>query len=171
MHISLQETVIQVFSYPHSDEDTLIQTHFGVCPKGFLEPALVASYTVADDDADAGISLTLCLAAIFHQTGLQPFRLHLRRDGTLSFDLPPPTGIPGAYSLIVTANQQGRARGVSLTDNSSVTLLLHEIEFHNDRQSPMEIQSKSMIVSDLAYGNDYTFDGLQGRLCVPSDTA
>ncbi|KAI3618978.1 hypothetical protein WG66_000501 [Moniliophthora roreri] len=172
MHISLQETTIQVFSYPHSDEDTLIQTHFGVCPRGFLEPALIASYAGTDDDADAGISLTLCLAAVFHQTGLQPFRLQLHRDGTLSFDLPPPVGIPAAYSLMVTANQLGRARGVSLTANSSVTLLLHEIEFHNDHESRsrMEIRSKSMIVSDLAYGNNYTFDGFRGRLCVPSDT-
>ncbi|KAK7036412.1 hypothetical protein VNI00_011609 [Paramarasmius palmivorus] len=170
MHISLQETVIQVFSYPPSDAvdpDILIQTHFGVCPKGFTEPALVASN--ANDGGD--VTLTLCLTAIFHRAGLHLFRLHLHQDGTLSFDIPPSGGISSAYSLIVTANRLGRARGVSLTSNSSVTLLLHNMEFTFGDDPRTELRENSTIIPELTYGNDYTYDGFRGRLCVPSDSS
>ncbi|KAK1225722.1 hypothetical protein PQX77_011342 [Marasmius sp. AFHP31] len=193
-----------------SGSDVLKRTHIGTLPKGLTEPALISCRPSESGlDPSNTSQCILYLAAIFHYDGLQAFRAYLQNDGSIEFDLPstsssthpspaPTSGIPlytttsrphteisSAFNLALTADHRGplaRARGASLTANSSVTLLLHEIEWsegeNKDTGTALEggrttegarVRTTSMVVPELAYGNDFAWDALSGRLAVQSE--
>ncbi|KAJ8076579.1 hypothetical protein PM082_001002 [Marasmius tenuissimus] len=194
-----------------SGSDVLKRTHIGTLPKGLTEPALISCRPsqLGSDPSDRSQHATLHLAAIFHYDGLQAFRAYLQNDGSIEFDLPstsssvhpspaPASGIPlytttnrphteisSAFNLALTVDHRGpmaRARGASLTANSSVTLLLHEIEWSEGENKVTgraleggrategaRVRTTSMIVPELAYGNDFAWDALSGRLAVQSE--
>ncbi|KAL0574298.1 hypothetical protein V5O48_007656 [Marasmius crinis-equi] len=181
MHISASETVFEVFT-TRTEGETLRRTHVGLCPKGLTEPAIISIVSTHEEET------TLHLAAIFHFGGLLAFRVHLKPDGTITFsfapspgngtvDLSPPSS---AYSLAIAGDHRGRARAASLMATSSVSLLLHEIEFGEDSEGKegkqdtttrIDVKQTAITVPELAYGNDYAWDAFRGRLCTQPEDA
>ncbi|KAF9268580.1 hypothetical protein L218DRAFT_832485, partial [Marasmius fiardii PR-910] len=167
IHIGLRETILEAFRIGNTD--LLVRTHFGVCPKGLTEPALISSIPV-DVDQSSGTVISLCLTAVFHNEGLQAFCALLHPDGKISFDLPTTSG-PSSYYLAVSSNLHERARTASRSANSTVTLHLHDIDFgkNGDESSQVAVCANSIIVPDLGHGTDYAWDGFRGRLCILAD--
>ncbi|KAG7091122.1 hypothetical protein E1B28_010176 [Marasmius oreades] len=169
MHIGYQETILEAFRV--SNADMLVRTHFGVCPKGLTEPALISSVP-EEVDLSSGTVITLSLAAIFHHDGLQAFRAFLHRNGTISFELPSAKG-SSSYSLTVSSNLHERARAASRSANSTITLHLHDIDFRKSSDEPTEavgVCPSSIVVPELADGVDHAWDGFKGRLCIQNDS-